>query len=331
MMAKLLTVALLAGATAFAGTYNNSFDSSTITGATPNGTGTYNGATWLPVVQDGKLMLTPNVGSIYGSLILNDLDAGFPVESFNAQFQLRFGPGSGDAADGFAFVFGPDLGQNSTFGEDGPGGTSLCVAFDIYNNGGAEAPAIDVRVGSTQIAHHPMTKADMVTSKLEDVVIQLKRNATLTVLYKGQTIFTNVYLPGWSASYGLFGFGARTGGESCEMDIDNVSITTVKAPATPVVPTITAQPKSITVAEGNRATFDVGFDGTAPFTFQWTKNGTDIPDATDHTLTIGPVRFTDNNTKIGVKISNPSGSVISADATMTVTADNTPPTLAAVD
>ncbi len=55
---------------------------------------------------------------------------------------MRGGGGTATPADGFAFVLGDDA-ADGAFGENGAG-SGLVVSFDTYDNGGGEAPAIDV-------------------------------------------------------------------------------------------------------------------------------------------------------------------------------------------
>ena len=55
----------------------------------------------------------------------------------------------------------------------------------------------------------------------------------------------------------------------------NNAILTVNS--APVAPLITTQPLSQTVTVGQTATFSVAATGTQPLSYQWQKNGTDIP------------------------------------------------------
>ena len=41
-------------------------------------------------------------------------------------------------------------------------------------------------------------------------------------------------------------------------------------------PTISTQPANVSVVSGNTATFTVAASGTAPLTYQWQKNGTNV-------------------------------------------------------
>src|SRR5438876_12042919 len=92
----------------------------------------------------GYVSLTDAINSQQGAMIVGDLDGGAAVAGFRANFKLRMGGGSGNAADGFSFNFADDI-PDANFGEEGTG-TGLTIAFDIYDNGGGEAPAIDVKV-----------------------------------------------------------------------------------------------------------------------------------------------------------------------------------------
>jgi hypothetical protein len=92
-------------------------------------------------------------------------------------------------------------------------------------------------------------------------------------------------------------------------------------PVGPVAPTITSQPQSRTVIVGDTATFSVGAAGNPAPTYQWRFNDADIADATNATLTLNNVRFSQAGDYAAV-VSNPLGSVTSAVAVLTV---NLPP------
>ncbi|RYD37894.1 MAG: hypothetical protein EOP86_02325 [Verrucomicrobiaceae bacterium] len=94
-------------------------------------------------------------------------------------------------------------------------------------------------------------------------------------------------------------------------------------PAQPV--TITVPPASRSVYAGLPVTFKVNHGGTAPFTYQWQRDGVDIPGAREAEYTLEAPALTDTNAKFRVKISNAvAGEVISDAATLTVAADSGP-------
>src|SRR5262249_53137833 len=68
--------------------------------------------------------------------------------------------------------------------------------------------------------------------------------------------------------------------------------------------------------------------GSAPFTFQWFSNNVEIAEATGPVYTITNTPLSANNAKFKVAVSNGTGSITSSEATLTVTADTTKPTIA---
>ncbi len=85
-------------------------------------------------------------------------------------------------------------------------------------------------------------------------------------------------------------------------------------------PTITAQPISADVTAGQTASFSVAVTGTAPFNYQWQKNGTAISSATSSTYTTPPTTASDNRALFAVVVSNSAGSTTSTKATLNVAA-----------
>lgn len=318
-----------AAAAASAGTFTSDFSNPNQTGFTLTGGTRADGVTPYPAIENGHLVLTYNENSLQSAIAIDDLDGGSPIEAFTVNFKLQIGPGSANAADGFSFSFGPDVTAGASIGEEGVG-NGVIVAFDIYDNGGSEAPAIDVKYGGVVIGHALFAKADLVTSSFEDVSIQVTRSGTVNLSWRGQSVFRNLVLPDFAPTAGLFALGARTGGENANQWIDDLNITTTKAGA-PAAPSIKTPPQNATVAERGSVTFTVDFDGSAPLTFKWTKNGAAITGATGPSLTLDRVPFSDNNAKIKCEISNGAGSIASTEATLTVTQDTVAPTLASVE
>lgn len=89
-------------------------------------------------------------------------------------------------------------------------------------------------------------------------------------------------------------------------------------------PIITSQPQSQTVAPGQAATFSVSGTGTMPFSFQWQRNGVNIPGANGASYTLPNVSRSDNGARFRVVVSNAFGSVTSNEATLTVIANKAP-------
>ncbi len=93
-------------------------------------------------------------------------------------------------------------------------------------------------------------------------------------------------------------------------------------PPAPTLPTITTQPQPQTVTAGQTATFAVVAAGTAPFSYQWRRNGTAISGATGASYTTPATVLGDNGAAFSVVITNAAGSVASGNAALTV---NAPP------
>lgn len=90
----------------------------------------------------------------------------------------------------------------------------------------------------------------------------------------------------------------------------------------------TLQPTNTTVVEGGTVRFYAAGGGTSPYFYQWLKNANPITDATNTTLTLTRVPFSDNGAQIACRVSNPYGQVVtSTNATLTVVKDAVLPTV----
>jgi hypothetical protein len=102
---------------------------------------------------------------------------------------------------------------------------------------------------------------------------------------------------------------------------------TSSSPATAATaPVITVQPASVTVTVGQPASFTVAATGTAPLSYQWTKNGSNVG-TNSATYSTAATTSADNVAKIQVTVSNSKGSTPSSMVTLTVNATATKPTI----
>ena len=85
------------------------------------------------------------------------------------------------------------------------------------------------------------------------------------------------------------------------------------------VPVITAQPASVTVNAGATASFNVAATSNTALSYQWRKNGNAVGGATAAGYTTPPTTSADNGARFSVVVTNATGSVTSAEATLTVT------------
>jgi len=100
--------------------------------------------------------------------------------------------------------------------------------------------------------------------------------------------------------------------------LSSVDETIVTVTSSPVAPTITSQPVNQTVIVGQNATFSVVANGTAPLSYQWRRNGTNIAGATGSSYTTPATTLSDNGATFRVVVSNSVGNVTSSQVTLSV-------------
>jgi len=91
---------------------------------------------------------------------------------------------------------------------------------------------------------------------------------------------------------------------------------TVVAPQSP--PVITTQPGSVVAPVGGSASFAVAATGSGPISYQWQRNGNNIPGAVEASYTLNGVSAADNGAQFRVVVSNNQGNVVSGNAMLTV-------------
>jgi hypothetical protein len=217
---------------AIAGSFDANFNDNQL----PPGTQVYGdtGDGSAGIIEDGVLKLTKAVGSQQGGFVIEDLDAGAVVSGFTTTFKLLIGGGNG--ADGFSFNFAPDV-PDWSMSEEGAG-NGLSVCFDVYDNGGGEAPAIDLKNGMVTVASTKGVGALIRQNRFVDVMIQVNRDGTLNLSVDNTVVYTNFY-GAFVASPGRFGLGARTGGANDNHWVDDLHIvTSTEPPIQPAHPLI---------------------------------------------------------------------------------------------
>ncbi len=86
-------------------------------------------------------------------------------------------------------------------------------------------------------------------------------------------------------------------------------------------PVIVSHPTNQTTTVGGTANFGVTASGTPPLSYQWNFNGTNIAGATNTSLTLTNVQFSQAG-NYAVLVTNVYGSVLSSNASLTVTPDH---------
>ena len=82
--------------------------------------------------------------------------------------------------------------------------------------------------------------------------------------------------------------------------------------------TIVSQPANASLAAGQAASFSVQVAGPGPFSYQWRRNGIDIPGATGAGYTTPPLTAAETGAVYSVQVAHPGGVLASAPATVAV-------------
>ncbi len=95
-------------------------------------------------------------------------------------------------------------------------------------------------------------------------------------------------------------------------------------------PAFSAHPTNATAVEGGTARFAVRLSTVGPASYQWQRNGVDLPGAIDVDLVYGPVTLDDQDARFRVVVTNRLGGATSNEARLTVSPDRTPPAIASL-
>lgn len=173
--------------------------------------------------------------------------------------------------------------------------------------------------------------APVITTQPQNQSVTAGQNAVFSVVAGGtaplfyQWYFNTNTLLAYATGASLTITNAQTtNAGTCSVVVSNSvgSVTSTNAwlTVTPlaVAPSISAQPQSLTVTQGQNAAFSVTADGTAPLFCQWYFNtNTLLAGATNFSLTVTNAQITNAGT-CSVVITNVAGSAISSNATLTV-------------
>ena len=180
-----------------------------------------------------------------------------------------------------------------------------------------------------------------ITTQPASVTVTVGQTATFTVAATGTAPLTYQWTKSGtnvgtnSATYATAATTSADNGAQIQVKVSNSagstfsSIVTLTVNAAATKPTITTQPVNTTVSAGNTATFTVAATGTAPLSYQWTKNGTNVG-TNSATYTTATTTSADNGAHIQVTVSNSAGSTPSNTVTLTVTSTLPPPSSANV-
>ena len=239
------------------------------------------------IENSGMLLLTEAAGSQLGSFVIGDFNEGANINSIGVAMKLRIGGpgedlgGSPNPADGFSFSFAPDIPDGTWLSEEGAGsGISVCI--DTWDNGGGEAPAVDLKFGGAIVASEKMPKADLLTgTEFTDFIVRVESDGTVDVVYNDMLVFDNVQTEFGGFANGKIGLAGRTGGAFSVHAVDDLQIA-VTRPTSPVISSVSPAEGSV-VLPSARIVVEVA-NGTAEVdaeTVQLTLNGESVTPAVE--------------------------------------------------
>ena len=197
-----------------------------------------------------------------------------------------------------------------------------CVAGRIYYL------AVDGVGGAAGIAqvNYRLIPPLSVTTPPANVTTNVGKSATFHVAAAGASTLryqwrkSDVAIPGKTTQQLALSNVQPTDAGPYSVVVSNAGGSVTSAPVSLTVnllPTIATPPVAATVNQGGTANFTVTPGGTAPFSFQWQKGGSDLPGKTAQTLTLANVQSGDIGA-YAVIVRNVAGAVTSAPVNLSV-------------
>jgi hypothetical protein len=134
-----------------------------------------------------------------------------------------------------------------------------------------------------------------------------------------EQVFTNVVLPAVvqpGQEIFLRWFDMNDSGNDHAVAVDNLTVSFSASTNSP--PSITTQPQSQTVNQGDNATFSVVGGGTTPLSYQWQSNNVVVAGATNSTFALSSMTTNLTGSTYFVTITNTAGSTNSQIVTLTL-------------
>lgn len=208
-----------------------------------------------------------------------------------------------------------------TRGSDGGAQFNVTIS-NVAGSATSNAASLTVNIPPT-ITTQPVSQAVIVG---QTATFSVTAVGTVPLTY--QWTKNGAAIPGAIASsYTTPATAASDNGSQFSLIVTNIAATVNSSAAVLTVqipPSLTSQPANQTVNQGQTATFSVTATGTAPFTYQWQKNGASIPNATTSSYTTPATTSTDGGTQFDVIVTNVAGAVTSNMASLMV---NMPPSI----
>ena len=174
-------------------------------------------------------------------------------------------------------------------------------------------------IGAPSITQHP---ADQVVFENETATFDVVAAGPGPLSYQWQRDGIDI-VGATSATYTTPATTPSDNGATFQCLVSNAGGSTLSSAATLTVnaigaPSITQHPADQTVVENQSATFSVAAAGAGPLSYQWQRDGGDIPGATASTHTTPAPTLADNGATFRCLVSNASGTAPSNAATLSV-------------
>ncbi|HRY51922.1 MAG TPA: hypothetical protein P5186_28150 [Candidatus Paceibacterota bacterium] len=287
------------------------------------------------VNDSGTLKLTTSENSQAGGFRSPVIEEGAQLLEFTFAADVLAGNGTATPADGFSINLANDLPITAPGDAENGTGSGITIAFDTYDNDDAdpnnetgEAPSIDVRYKGQVVAARRVPLALLNSGVFATVLLRVKENGVLDLAVGDTVIYQGLLVPGYvpmsGARLALYG---RTGGANASYWFDNVRL----GYTIPSTVEITGEPADALVLVGQTATFQVLVSNPQGVTYQWQRNGVDIPGATQATYTTPVLAAADDGAGYAVVVKGPGNTVTSRTAIASVMAPFDTGTNPAVD
>ncbi|MCX6951194.1 MAG: immunoglobulin domain-containing protein, partial [Verrucomicrobia bacterium] len=189
-------------------------------------------------------------------------------------------------------------------------GSATSDAAVLSVTGAVALPTISTQPRSQSIAVGSPATFTVVATGPGTLSYQWRKNNAAIVGATTPSLTLVAVSPDDAASYTVV---VTNAGGSVTSSAASLTVITLVVP-----PVIATQPAAVVASVGGSATFTVVATGSPAPTYQWRKNGADVPGATSATLTLAPVLAADAGSYT-VTITNSSGTVSSTAADLTVT------------
>lgn len=246
-----------------------------------------------------------------GSTVIQGSDATFNVIAAGTQplsYQWRF--------NGADIVGATASSYTRSAAQPGDAGSYFVIVTNVAGSVTSAVATLTVNVPPSI----PGQPHDLAVNKGQDAAFSVAATGTLPLGYQWRFNFANISGATGSNYTRTNCQPGDAGGYAVVVTNVAGSVTSLTATLTVYVPpSISGQPQSLTVTQGQSASFSVTAGGTQPLSYQWRLNSTNLPGATASNYSRASAQIADAG-NYTVVITNMGGALTSGVATLTVLA-----------